>query len=170
MVELIYQRTRTKVITVVGKTETYGVSARLHQGSALSQFSFMVIMDVLSVEIRNEELRELLYANNLVITAENEEDLHKKVENHWFRIKVDPAKRRAMPSGLYSIFVDGVVLEVKERSLGVGDKLLGNKRNHEWSMEWMMLENASLPIVDGELKLEKLGIWFEDVTKVEKKN
>ncbi|XP_064088417.1 uncharacterized protein LOC135202895 [Macrobrachium nipponense] len=36
-------------------------------------------MDVLSEEIRNEELCEFLYADHLVITAENEEDLQRRV-------------------------------------------------------------------------------------------
>ena len=36
-------------------------------------------MDVLREEIRNEELWELLYADDLAITAENEEDLQRRV-------------------------------------------------------------------------------------------
>ncbi|XP_068204731.1 uncharacterized protein [Palaemon carinicauda] len=37
-------------------------------------------MDVGNEEIRNEELWELLYANDLAITAENEEDIQRRVE------------------------------------------------------------------------------------------
>ena len=44
------------------------VSVGLQQGSALSPFLF-VLMDVLSEEIRNEELWEMLYADNLIITT-----------------------------------------------------------------------------------------------------
>ncbi|XP_068208357.1 uncharacterized protein [Palaemon carinicauda] len=36
-------------------------------------------MDVLSKEIRNEKLWELLYADDLVITAENVEDLQRRI-------------------------------------------------------------------------------------------
>ncbi|XP_066956282.1 uncharacterized protein [Macrobrachium rosenbergii] len=77
---MIYQRTSTKVITAVGETENFEVSVGLHQGSALSPFLFVLVMDVLSEEIRNEVLRELLYADDLVITAEDEEDLQRRVE------------------------------------------------------------------------------------------
>ncbi|XP_064118968.1 uncharacterized protein LOC135223976 [Macrobrachium nipponense] len=89
----------TKVITAVGETETFEVSVGLHQGSALSPFLFVLVMNVLSEEIRNEELWELLYAKDLVITAENEEDLHRSV-GEWqaslerrglkLRLKVSP--------------------------------------------------------------------------------
>ncbi|XP_064111203.1 uncharacterized protein LOC135218683 [Macrobrachium nipponense] len=41
--------------------------------SALSLFLFALVLDVLSEEIGDEELWDLLYANDLVITAENEE-------------------------------------------------------------------------------------------------
>ncbi|XP_068233347.1 uncharacterized protein [Palaemon carinicauda] len=62
MVEMIYKITWTQVITVVGEPETFEVSVVLHQGSSL-------VLDVLCEEIRNEELRELLNADDLVITA-----------------------------------------------------------------------------------------------------
>ena len=53
LVEMIYRRTRTKVLTAVGETENFEVSVGLHQGSALSPFLFVLIMDVLSEEVRN---------------------------------------------------------------------------------------------------------------------
>ena len=79
LVEMMYRRTSTKVLTAVGETETFEVSVGLHQGSALSPFLFVLVMDVLSEEIRNEELWELLYAEDLVIIAENEEDLQRRI-------------------------------------------------------------------------------------------
>ena len=79
LVEMMYRRTSTKVLTAVGETETFEVSVGLHQGSALSPFLFVLVMDVLSEEIRNEELWELLYADDLIITAENEEDLQRRI-------------------------------------------------------------------------------------------
>ncbi|XP_064121807.1 uncharacterized protein LOC135226297 [Macrobrachium nipponense] len=69
----------TKVITAVGETENFAVSVGLHQGSALRPLLFVLVMDVLSEAIRNEELWELLYADDLVIIAENEEDLQRRV-------------------------------------------------------------------------------------------
>ena len=79
LVEMMYQRTRTKVLTSVGETETFEVSVGLHQGSALSPFLFVIVLDVLSEAIRNEELWELMYADDLVITAESEEVLQRRI-------------------------------------------------------------------------------------------
>ena len=81
LVEMMYRRTRTKVLTAVGETETFEVSVGLHQGSALSPFLFVIVMDVLSEGIRNDELWELLYADDLVITADSEEELQRRVED-----------------------------------------------------------------------------------------
>ncbi|XP_064111415.1 uncharacterized protein LOC135218900 [Macrobrachium nipponense] len=77
--ETTYERKPTEVITAVGETENFEVSVGLYRGSALSPFLFVLVMGVLSAEIRNEELWELLYADDLVITAENEEDLQRRV-------------------------------------------------------------------------------------------
>ncbi|XP_066959225.1 uncharacterized protein [Macrobrachium rosenbergii] len=60
LVEMIFQGTSTRVITAVGETENFEVSVGVHQGSALSPFLFVLVMDVLSEEIRNEVLWELL--------------------------------------------------------------------------------------------------------------
>ncbi|XP_064089097.1 uncharacterized protein LOC135203256 [Macrobrachium nipponense] len=49
---------------------------------------------LLSEEIRNEELWKLLYADDLVISAENEEDLERRVgdwQESLERISLDPA-------------------------------------------------------------------------------
>ncbi|XP_066964344.1 uncharacterized protein [Macrobrachium rosenbergii] len=73
LVEMVYQRTNSKVITAVGETENFEVSVGLRQGSALSPFLFVLVMDVLSEEIRNEVLWELLYSDDLVITAKDGE-------------------------------------------------------------------------------------------------
>ena len=75
---MIYRRSSTKVLTPVGETETFGVSIGLHQGSALRTVLFVIIMEVFSEGIRNEELWELLYADDLVITACNEKDLQER--------------------------------------------------------------------------------------------
>ncbi|XP_066947156.1 uncharacterized protein [Macrobrachium rosenbergii] len=78
LVEVIYERTSTKVTSAVEKTENFEVSVGLQQGSALSPFLSVLVMDALSEEIRIEVLWELLYADDLVITAEDEEDLQRK--------------------------------------------------------------------------------------------
>ncbi|XP_068227391.1 uncharacterized protein [Palaemon carinicauda] len=68
-------------------------------GSALSKFLFVLVYDVISEGIRNEELCELLHAEVLVIAAENEEELQSRViewqatlEKRGLTVNVDKTK------------------------------------------------------------------------------
>jgi len=54
----------------------------MHQGSALSPLLFVIVMEVISREFRVALSWELLYADDLVVMAENEEDLIKRL-NEW---------------------------------------------------------------------------------------
>jgi len=54
----------------------------MHQGSALSPLLFVIIMEAISREFRVALSWELLYADDLVVIAETEEDLIKRL-NEW---------------------------------------------------------------------------------------
>ena len=43
----------------------------VHQGSALSPLLFITVMDVLTEDVRDGTLMELLYADDLVLCAES---------------------------------------------------------------------------------------------------
>ena len=68
------------VRTRYGKTDAFEVKVGLHQGSALSPFLFAVVMDVLSEDVREAMLWDLLFADDLVITAESMEELQERYE------------------------------------------------------------------------------------------
>ena len=62
----------------------------MHQGSALSPLLFVIVMEAISREFRVALPWELLYADDLVVIAETEEDLIKRL-NEWknmWRIEV----------------------------------------------------------------------------------
>jgi len=50
----------------------------MHQGSSLSPLLFVIVMEALSREVRNALRWDLLYADDMVVTAETEDDLIKK--------------------------------------------------------------------------------------------
>ena len=54
----------------------------MHQGSALSPLLFVIVMEAISREFRVALPWELLYADDMVVIAENEEDLIKRL-NEW---------------------------------------------------------------------------------------
>jgi len=51
----------------------------MHQGSALSASLFVIVMEALSREFRVALPRGLLYADDLVMTTENEDNLIKRL-------------------------------------------------------------------------------------------
>jgi len=47
----MYEGVRTRVTTVIGDTQDFPIDIGLHQGSALSPFIFIIVMDELTREI-----------------------------------------------------------------------------------------------------------------------
>jgi len=76
----------------------------MHQGSALSALLFVIVMEAISREFRVALPWELLYADDLVMTAETEKDLIKSL-NEWKNnvenrgIRVNMNKTKVMISG-----------------------------------------------------------------------
>ena len=71
----------------------------MHQGSALSPLLFVIVMEAISREFRVALPWELLYADDLVVIAETEEDLIKRlnewknnVENRGMRVNMNKTK------------------------------------------------------------------------------
>jgi len=57
----------------------FEVNVSMHQGSALSPLLFLIVMEALSREFRVTLTWELFYADELVVIAETEDDLIKKL-------------------------------------------------------------------------------------------
>ena len=74
-----YQDCKTAVRTTEGLSREFEIGVDLHQGSALSPLLFAVIIDVLSEHLRAENLWELLFADDLAIMADSEEQLHERL-------------------------------------------------------------------------------------------
>jgi len=76
----------------------------MHQGSALSPMLFVIVMEALSREFRVALSWELLYTDDLVVIAETEDGLIKRlnewkdfVENRGMRVNMN--KTKVMISG-----------------------------------------------------------------------
>ena len=65
LVEATYTNSRTVVRTAQGQTDPFDIKVGLHQGSALSPFLFIVVMDTISKEFRGRPPWELLFADDL---------------------------------------------------------------------------------------------------------
>ena len=78
----MYTGAKTVVRTVYGNSSGSAVKVGMHQGSALSPLLFVTVMEVISKEFRVALPWELLHADDLVVIAETEEYLIKRL-NEW---------------------------------------------------------------------------------------
>jgi len=98
----MYTGAKTVVRTVYGSG--FEVKVGMHQGSALSPLLFVTVMEAISREFRVALPWELLYADDLVVVAETEEDLIKRL-NEWKNnvenrgMRVNRNKTKVMISG-----------------------------------------------------------------------
>ena len=67
LVQDMYRGATTRVKSKRGMSEHFEVGIGLHQGSALSPFLFIMLIDTISQDVRTELPWELLYADDLAI-------------------------------------------------------------------------------------------------------
>ena len=63
--------------TVYGNSKDFEVKVGMHQGSGLSPLLFVIVMEAISRSFRVALPWELLYADDLAVIAETEEELIK---------------------------------------------------------------------------------------------
>ena len=100
----MYTGAKTAVRTVYGNSSGFELKVGMHQGSALSPLLFVIVMEAISREFKVALPWELLYADDLVVTAETEEDFIKRL-NEWKNnventdVRVNMNKTKVMISG-----------------------------------------------------------------------
>jgi len=70
---------KTVVRTVYGNSNSFEIKVGMHQGAPLSPLLFVIVMEALAREFRVTLPWELLYADDLVVIAETEDDLIKRL-------------------------------------------------------------------------------------------
>ncbi|XP_047470216.1 uncharacterized protein LOC125025923 [Penaeus chinensis] len=111
MVETTYRGARTTVRTKYGRTDEFTIGVGLHQGSILSPFLSIVVLDVISENFRTGLPWELLFADNLVVVADSVEELQRR----WLKrqigmerkgLKVNTKKTEVMASSRRDVEVN----------------------------------------------------------------
>ena len=67
----LHKGCKTAVTVGVGLSSSFSVKVCVHQGSALSPLLFIMVMDVLTEDVRDGSLMELLYADDLVFCGKS---------------------------------------------------------------------------------------------------
>ena len=105
LVQSMYKDVRSRVRVGDGYSEEFGVGVGVHQGSVLSPLLFIIVLEALSREFHTGCPWELLYADDLMISAESMEELLVKVQT-WKTemekkgLRVNMGKTKIMESGI----------------------------------------------------------------------
>ena len=100
----LYEGSRSKVRVAGGTSDAFEIRVGVHQGSALSPLLFVVVMEEATKECRTGDPWELLYADDLVLTAEAKEEVERRFID-WRQamerrgLKVNMAKTKMMVTG-----------------------------------------------------------------------
>ena len=78
LVEATYHGASTVMRTTHGRTDVFPIKVGLHQGSGLSPFLFIVVLDVISEEFRCGLPCELLFADDLAVVIDTEEEMQRR--------------------------------------------------------------------------------------------
>ena len=104
----LYENSTLQVRFAGGLSEKFPIKVGVHQGSALSPLLFKLVMEEASKSIRKGDPWELLYADDLVLTAESKEESKEAVEQKfdaWISamelraLKVNIGKTKLLVSG-----------------------------------------------------------------------
>ncbi|MCU7898061.1 MAG: hypothetical protein KZQ61_05230, partial [Candidatus Thiodiazotropha sp. (ex Lucinoma aequizonata)] len=113
LVQSMYKDVRSRVRVGNGYSEEFGVGVGVHQGSVLSPLLFIIVLEALSMEFRTGCPWELLYADDLMISAVSMEELLVKVET-WKSGMEKKGLRVNM--GKTKILVSGTNLDLLKKS------------------------------------------------------
>ena len=99
VVQAMYKDSKSYVRVNGSCSSSFDVTVGVHQGSVLSPLLFVIVMEALSRDFRHGFPWEMLYADDLVITADNLDDLRERfgiwktgLENRGLRINVKKTK------------------------------------------------------------------------------
>ena len=67
----LYKGCKTAVFVDGGLSSSFSVKVGVHQGSTLSALLFIMVIDVLTEDVRDGSLMELLYADDLFLCGES---------------------------------------------------------------------------------------------------
>ncbi len=103
-VMLLYEESKSQVKTATGLSGEFDVTVGVHQGSALSPLLFITVMEEVTKECRGQGPWEMLYADDLVLTALSKREViemfqlwKSKMEQRG--LKVNITKTKCMVTG-----------------------------------------------------------------------
>ena len=122
VIQSLYEGCQTVIQSSAEVTHPFSVEVGLHQGSAFSPFLFAVIMDIVTKTVRKGGPDELIYADDIAISAASDEELQEKILS-W----QDELERKGLKVNSRKA---EVVVSAKS-----GDKIIQVKDQHDEEIE-----------------------------------
>jgi hypothetical protein len=158
VVQAMYRDARTQVRTEAGITDQFSVAVGLHQGSALSPYLFLLVMDALTSNIQERAPWCMLFADDIVLVGKDEhavqsrlEEWRKRLESVGLRISRSKTEHLFCafgdPSSFSHIALDGVppstcsdfrYLGSLIQNDGEIDRDVKNRMNAGWMKWWQV--------------------------------
>ncbi|XP_063603267.1 uncharacterized protein LOC134779196 [Penaeus indicus] len=80
LIQDMYKGCQTQVRCAAGETEVFEFAVGLHQGSALSPFLFVIIIDCLTQEVQREAPWDMLFADDVVVCGNRRDKIEERLE------------------------------------------------------------------------------------------
>ena len=80
----MYKDNESQIRTSAGKIESFRVTAGLYQGSALSSFIFIIVMDTLTGNVKKKATENMMFADDVVLSGDERQVVEDQLEG-WRR-------------------------------------------------------------------------------------
>lgn len=177
----MYRTSYTRVRSAAGTSDEFGVAVGLHQGSALSPYLFLLVMDALTSDIQEEAPWCMLFADDIVLVGEDGADVQnrlvkwqQKLENVGLKISRTKTEYLFCDFGGLSssvaLSLDGVPLPVCSDfkylgSLIQGDGEIDRDVKHRINSGWMKWRQVTGTTCDPRMPLKLKGKIYKTIIR-----
>jgi hypothetical protein len=178
-IQEMYAGATTRVLTPVGASDELPVTVGVHQGSALSPYLFVVVMDVICGNC-GEAPWTMLYADDVVITTTDRDSLQSQLQG-WkdrlekFGLKLSLAKTEYLATGIEaskpnSLYIDGVPIKKVQQFKYLGSVVHANGDieqdvNNRKQAGWLRFRSVSGVLCDRKMPLKLKGKVYRTVVR-----
>ena len=137
LIMALFYDTKSRVKTLAGISEDFDIEVGVHQGSSISPLLFIIVMEEVTKEGRSGGFWDILYADDIILTAETIEEL-KDMFNKWDQqltskgFKINMNKSKFMISGKEKPVIDTGKFPCSVCHKGVGANSVQCKTCEKW--------------------------------------
>ena len=113
----MYQGCKTVVRNASGESNSFGVEVGLRQCSALSPYLFLLLMDVLTQDVRKDVPGSMMFADDIVLCGDDETDMIEYLDT-WRKALEERGMRISRPKIIsWTLTLDRITAKKESRFL-----------------------------------------------------